>query len=265
MNDYDELLTGARLFSDFWAKESHLLDRFRALIHAKGVGVAAAVQHSCFAPLNEIVTETYIGCFSVHDESAEGCDLGRLSMWRGYGNVEAVALILNTERFLENDSPYNVFTYPVLYGDDRKFIFLIDEFVRHLETQLEGLRLLPDEDFVHIFKLFVEQMVLGFKHNGFVEEQEWRVVYRPLDRTSDQLERKFVSVNGQLQAIHTLPLENRIPGQEASFEIADLTHKIIIGPCPNQKYLQRLFSELLESSGMSEPGSRVLNSGIPYR
>jgi hypothetical protein len=68
-----------------------------------------------------------------------------------------------------------------------------------------------------------------------------------------------------LQGIYTLPLENRFDEQEASFEIADLTHKIIIGPCHNQMYLQRLFSELLLDAGVEEKDLQVVLSNIPFR
>jgi len=267
MNDYDELLTGTRWLAEFWSDPSSLAhNQLFQLMNLKGTSTATQVQEACFGSLDEITNETYIGCFSVHNDkdSAIG-DLGRLSMWRGYGSKESVAFVLNTDRFLADDSPYNVFSYPVLYGNKEKFLYLIKEFIQNLQENSASLSSMDTEGFVHVFRLFVEQMILGFKHEGFSEESEWRVVYRPHDRASEQLERKYEEIGGQMQAIYLLPLEDRFESAEASFEIAALTHKMLIGPCPNQRYLQRLFVELLQKAGLKDAQQRVLTSCIPYR
>ncbi len=267
MNDYDELLTGARWLTEFWSNPSSLVhNQLFQLMNLKGADTANQVLEACFGAFDEIINETYIGCFSVHnDENRAVGDLGRLSMWRGYGSKESVALVLNTDRFLASDSPYNVFSYPVLYGNKEKHLYLIEEFTQNLKGNSASLLKMNAEDFVHVFRLFAEHMVLGFKHEGFSEENEWRVVYRPYDRASEQLERRYEEISGQMQAVYMLPLEDRFEGAEASFEIKNLTHKILIGPCPNQRYLQRLFVELLQNAGMSDAQQRVVTSRIPYR
>jgi hypothetical protein len=89
MNDFSEIEYGNSCLHRAWASPSG--DRFRRLLDRLYPGLS----NDLAAGLDRIVPElrimTYLASVSEHDPKTEN-DLGRLSMWRAYGNV---AIVLN--------------------------------------------------------------------------------------------------------------------------------------------------------------------------
>ncbi len=122
------------------------------------------------------VLDTYVMCLSEH---TPGRNDGLLSMWRGYGaNGNGVAIVFDTANLSpNNDSPFVV--GKVRYQSHPQRLEWIDKKLYELAAVLaktertDGDLSLAAHHFIERLKLFA----LFTKHDGFSEEQEWRVVY----------------------------------------------------------------------------------------
>lgn len=216
---------------------------------------------------SEHVLDLYIMCFSVHDPIAH-ID-GRLSMWRGYGmNGRGAAIVFDTSKVaILDDSPLAL--APVHYATPQerraKIEGKIDEvvqFFRNNRIPDEYLRGCADALFKRIclFAIFS-------KHNGFLEEQEWRLVYFK-DRDPNKHLEPFLSYfNGPSGLQPKLKLPTRpIPGViHDGFQLTDIIHSIIIGPTSSSLLTRRSAERMLDKADKSVLKGRLRMSEIPFR
>lgn len=262
MNDFMEVEHGLRCLTQTYNSGS-AGEKFKTVLEAISKGITEEVTEffNMWAPW--IRTDTYFTCVSEHlaDEDA----LGRLSMWRAYGEATGVALVINNTAFLSDSNALKAASSPVAYLSDEQFE---QEFARVADAILEGSNFLRTLDPQHlrnwVFHMFRFAAVCT-KHPGFKEELEWRVVYNPHIDRSDRLIREIKVIGGTPQPVYKIPLKNIAEEGFVGAEIPELIDRIIIGPTRYPLAAYEAFVHVLEEAGVEKPHQRVVMSQIPLR
>jgi hypothetical protein len=212
--------------------------------------------------------QTYIASVSVHDLSED--DHGRLSMWRAFGAdaparvalVFKVPLLSGAAQFLQ------CFFSPVAYLDEARGHQIIEEVLVNAAQEQDFLRAVPYDQVVKLIYFTFVLAAICVKHEGFKEEQEWRIVYLPglyPPPTPPLLEKEIVSIGGVPQPIYKFPLDARVAPEIASLDVAAMFDRLIIGPARFPFVMYEAFKKTLEDAGVADAGSRVIASTIPIR
>lgn len=269
MNDFSEIKYGLDAFFKCW-NDADLRSRIKAILDT--------LDASCFPDLEERVTgisdfvenSVYIVCLSEQYDanepnrvSVKSC--GRLSMWRAYGGHTNVALVLNVDVFFNESTAVSAYSSPVCYGDAEKFR---TEFVR-LCNSLEvnkGYLAQRDHDEVvnYLINAFIFSIV-SFKHPGFSEEREWRVIYLEGRTDNKGILGDIESINGTPQKVYKIPLEDMPDQGLVGMTVKDLIHEILIGPVSHSENVASAIVAALEIEGVPNATSRVRRSSIPFR
>lgn len=211
--------------------------------------------------------ETYVLCFSQHDDSANPD--GLLSMWRGYGaHGNGAALIFRTDHLTPREHS------PLLAG---KVIYATnDERRRWLEQMFwKGLGILetaaiPDDKLHLVAGVMFESMkifALLSKHKGFSEENEWRIIYLPerddlrllINQISYFIGKKGIEPKLKYK-IEPLNLE---PREEWTFH--SILYRIILGPSLSSQLASNAVCKMFAAHGKSNFIEKLRASGIPLR
>jgi hypothetical protein len=107
--------------------------------------------------------------------------------------------------------------------------------------------------------------VVCMKHEGFIEEREWRIVYGPKRMPSPLMESSIETIGGVPQVVHKIPLDSRISPNLAEIDLARLFDRLIIGPSPYPWAMYEAFVGALMESGVPDATDRVFTSDIPIR
>ncbi|VVT13053.1 conserved hypothetical protein [Sphingomonas sp. EC-HK361] len=216
--------------------------------------------------LNEIEwqtrTQTYLTSLSAHDPDDF---LGRLSMWRAYGGpTSGVALIFNTEVFEHESGQLNTYSSPVAYGDQFIMAEHLNAIVTGIAANADILKRVPFNNAKAIMSNALQFATLSFKHPAFAEEQEWRVIHRPLTDASAYIPTSIETVRGIPQMICKVPLCDQ-PGLEMPWlNLDQLLNRIIIGPCVYPNQVAWAFQEILRGLGI-DPAGKISIAAIPLR
>lgn len=204
--------------------------------------------------------ETYIASLSEHLENED--TLGRLSMWRAYGDV---ALVINSNPFIFSDPKLGVFSAPVQYATYDYLRQRFKNISEIINSNREILKTLPLEILlVNIHRIFL-LTAISSKHPGFCEEREWRIFYMPSLQESKVLKRDIVVIKGGAQIIYKLPLKNDPENGLILADISSCLDRIIIGPSRYPYVNLVAFMEVLKEEGVSRPEQKVVYSEIPLR
>jgi hypothetical protein len=103
------------------------------------------------------------------------------------------------------------------------------------------------------------------KHEGFLEEREWRVVYGPKRNASALMETATEAIGGVPQIIHKIPLDRGISEDLADIDVAQIFDRLIIGPSMYAVPMHEAFVRALTEKGVPDAAQRVVVSGIPIR
>ena len=207
--------------------------------------------------------DTYILCVSAHDPIED--IHGRLSMWRAYGQSTGVALVMNNKPFFSPSTALKAYTSPVAYMTSEELKEELVSIATNIENNSEFVQSIGRETVTGtVFSAF-RFAALCMKHPGFLEEQEWRVVYCPKLEASDHLKMEVEVINGTPQPVYKIPLKN-IP-EEGHFgaAIPELLDRIIIGPTQYPIATYDAFHAMLSDAGVPNPDERIFLSEIPIR
>lgn len=261
MNDYMEIEHGLDCLTKTY--DGKVGDRFKSALDGVFEGLRVEVEQlfSGWAPA--IRTDTYFTCVSEHRNDED--DIGRLSMWRAYGEATGVALVVNNTAFLSESTALKIMSSPVAYLSDtmfeQKFSGIVDGIEEHSEFLRAQDRATIQGYVFHMFRF----AALCTKHPGFKEELEWRVVYTPTLDRSDRLSKDIQVIGGTPQPIYKIPLRNVIEENFRGAEIPELLDRIIIGPTRYPLAAYEAFVQLLGEAGVEDPQNRVFMSHIPLR
>ena len=135
------------------------------------------------------LAEPFIASFCSHaDDQSYEQENGLLSQWRGYGNDGGFCIVFDTAALVTLlEAEFNAFNWvqltiaPVCYAIDDisiKTIFpaLLEQCVRFYARTADGQNPIPDDE--SLTSLFISGAT-RFKHQGFREEREVRVVAVP--------------------------------------------------------------------------------------
>lgn len=191
--------------------------------------------------------------------------LGRLSMWRAYGGpTSGVALIFNTEVFSNDAGQLNTYSSPVAYGDDGAMFYHVKEIADSIGNNIDILRKTSFDIAKSIMINALQFATLSFKHPAFKEEQEWRIIHRPLTEPSAFISTSVETIRGIPQMVCKVPLRNH-PGLNMPWmDLDKLLHSVIIGPCVYPQQVCWALSEILRECGIN-PVGRISIAEIPLR
>ena len=264
MNDLEEVRFGLLTeMSRFTENE----DLDRACRTAERADMAVHYLKSYFSTFeNEHAVNVYVFCLSEHDLQDND---GRLSMWRAYGGSgNGAAMVFKTESInIVHGSP--LLFAKVQYASQAKRIQWIDDKINQW-CNIVSQHDIPDDKLYlasyHLLQIF-QLFALTWKHDGFREEQEWRVIYMPERDTEKMLHDSFgyiISNRGvepKLKyKIKPLPIAT-----EQTISLATLLDRIILGPTVSSALAKQTFCRMLRQIGRAEFESKVFSSSIPLR
>jgi len=260
MNDFSEVAYGTEclrraLLMGLGAKLETALDGAHPGLWKQISGFINGMEH-------QTRTHTYLTSLSAH---ASQDVLGRLSMWRAYGGpTSGVALILNTDAFGEDSLKLGAYSSPVVYGDEHKMVVKIAEIVDGLTTNPDVIKHVPFDNAKAIMINTLQFATLSHKHPAFAEEQEWRVIHRPLTDASAFITTDIETVRGIPQMVCKVPLRDQAGLNMPWLNLDKLIHRIIIGPCVYPEQVKWAFCEILRRKGV-DPTEKVVTAEIPLR
>lgn len=221
---------------------------------------------------NNYTSIPFITSFCSHsrDDSYER-ENGLLSQWRAYGGMESFAIVFDTKKLCDLISKsFSSNTYWALFIDDVIYNYgsdtvasecssLIDEFCRVWDIAMEDQK----EWKTSIYMDFMSK-VTRFKHRGFYEEREVRIVSCPMTKESSE-KYNTKSSFAPKHDFHEINTRYR-SGNEVSY-ISLFSHnvkknlpikKIIVGPGPNQDISYEKAKSLVANSAY------VMKSSTPF-
>jgi hypothetical protein len=180
---------------------------------------------------NEHILDTYVFCPSNHSRED---DDGRLSMWRGYGaNGNGAAIVFDAGQINVSDKTPLIIAQ-VSYATTQARL----DWLRNTLSRFEGLLAranIPDEK-LHLaaYALFerIKIFALFTKHRGFIEEDEWRIVYLPDRDQEKRIQSMFHYWIGSRGVEPKLKFKVQpIAGLTADdLSLEKITDRIILGP-----------------------------------
>ncbi|TBA26007.1 DUF2971 domain-containing protein [Rhizobium ruizarguesonis] len=201
--------------------------------------------------------DTFLASFAVHENDED--EIGRLSMWRAYGNV---AIVLKGDVFT-NPGPVpisGVTASPVAYFTAKEAESALWRMAAAIAANAGQLRLMKREFIVNSLHSALRFSILANKHPGFREEREWRIMHSPSHDPSP-MQRLPVTIAGVPQQI----CKFKFPGQFGDKQFVEAIDRVIIGPAQHANVMRAAFQNLLASNGVSDALNRVAVSNIPLR
>jgi hypothetical protein len=263
MSDYREVQHGFDIFNRYFldgAKRKTFVDAFDSCVPG-----AAADAFTAFSNWwQDLRLNTYIACVSEHQESEDVH--GRLSMWRALGGTATrVGIVLRFPYISISAASIALNFGPVAYLAESGVQGIIDQVVANVQANRDYLRTLIRETLVQlVFQIFTSGIVC-LKHEGFVEEREWRAIYTPKRWFSPIIESSTDVVAGVPQIIYKVPLDGAASPLVADLDFARVFDRLIVGPTPYPWPIYGAFVEALKPSGVPDAKERVFVSNIPIR
>lgn len=261
MNDYSEVQYGLTLLKTVYNSPA-VGTNFKNSLNKIYDGITTTIEEQFNGWIPAFALDTYVTCFSEHLDVEDA--IGRLSMWRAYGNPTGVALVINNAVLLKPAPGLNAYSSAVAYLRPEQFEAECERVAANISREADFIRTQSRETIVsQVFNMFRFAIVCT-KHPGFFEEREWRVVHTPSYEKSLHLIKELRTVNGLPQCIYRIPLRD-IPEVSYFGAISELVNRIIIGPTQYPRPLLEAFVELLGEAGVKEPQTKVCLSNIPLR
>jgi hypothetical protein len=259
MNDFSEIQYGKDRLID--ALKRHVGDQQSGLGGVHKEVIIKAIQRlvKVEEPINK---HTYITSFAEYPEDDY---LGKLSMWRAYGGpVAGVAIVFNTDVF-ESDpvgEALNAFMCPVSYGQ-KEFDSHFDQFVGELQKSVGLLKSLPSERVETALFHTLQDMILTTKHDGFAEEEEWRIIFTPSLFDPAPMEQGLHTIAGIPQVVYKIMLGSQATLPE--LELDRLIHRVVVGPCQYPQQVAHALDLALKAANVTNSRDRIVISDIPLR
>lgn len=265
MNDVEEIYHGYDRI-EAALQDGGRNDRLKTALESINADATNEALTTFRSHLDNHLAHTYITCMTAHDELENS--VGRLSMWRAYGqNTVGAAIILNKVPFFTPSDVLAAYTSPVAYHTDTELGREIDQIVHNIEANKDWLKSV-DPEFIgfYIFNMF-SFGVTCLKHPGFREEKEWRIIFNPKMRDKGTIPYITQSVGGTPQKIYTLPMKDIYTDADSLTGISpdSLIKRVIIGPSQFQSTTREAIIEALSQAGVTNAEKRVVLSTIPLR
>ena len=215
---------------------------------------------------NKHAFDTYVFCLSEHD--SKNTD-GLLSMWRGYGsNGNGAAIVFDTAQLNHVDGSPLIIS-KVSYASQAEQLGWIGRKLSEFADLIRNNHV-PDEK-LHLpaYALFARFKIFSIftKHHGFLEENEWRVVYMKEFDRENKLEEMLSYTVGKRGIEPKLKLQVRpIEGLTiGDISLEKLVHQIILGPSVSSPFSIAAVQRMLEKVGKRGLVPRLAASTTPFR
>lgn len=261
MNDFMEVEHGGACLRAAYRGDAG--QRFRLAIDKIHNGISSDVQGHFDNMWPYLQTSTYLVSFSEHDDSEDR--MGRLSMWRAYGNGNGVALVMNNAVFFQPTDALQAYTSPVAYLGVDGFKAEFEKVTDAINNNSAFLQHYTRQELTGVILNAFKFAVLCTKHPGFKEEREWRVVYTPKDAVSRFIKEELVTIQGVPQIVQKVPLKNIPEENLIGLEPKELFNRVIIGPVNHPLAMHEAFVEALRAANVPRPEEKVIVSDIPIR
>lgn len=261
MNDWREVDYGLSCIEH--VKSIRLWDDLKQAVNDCHTNLFSELQDFVDKRSKSLREDTYIACLSEHSPAED--DIGRLSMWRAYGGNNGVALVINQTPLVHLSDKLGANSSPVFYATPNDFAFMLEKVVVSINLNREYISTVDRTAFFRSLYVMYFFAVLSTKHPGFQEEKEWRVIYTPFLRSSHNLLYRRRLIDGMLQPVYEIPLEDNLEKGLDEADVPHLLNRLIIGPTKNPIVPHTAFVELLREAGFADAESRVVNSDIPLR
>jgi hypothetical protein len=215
--------------------------------------------------LKDEIANTYIFCLSEFKEPR-----GLLSMWRGYGgDGTGIALVFKTRAMDQPGSPITI--TPVLYMDEKQHQDLISGFGDTIAEYFKTHALDEMHVLVAAWWIFRALVIhaLSWKHCGFAEEREIRLIYTPITQgesngTMNLFERFSLTAGGPVSRL-CLPIKPIPAILSDDVTLENLLTQIVLGPVASSLLAVATFRRLLVAEKLGQFADRVVACDIPYR
>jgi hypothetical protein len=228
--------------------------------------------------LNAFPGATYRGFVACFCESGD-----LLSQWRGYaeeGGGYSLGFTFNNQSrvILEDGEPYRPHLRKVLYDRDQqeKLVYeYLERICQIMSTEAEkyslrDTQLIAESTALHVMNTLMDWIV-SFKHHGFEEENEWRLVrmLRSTDEAKSQAH--FRVTDGITVPYVKTPITTPLPNTEGELENYFALSEIKYGPTLPSDRAEPSISSLLETT--SNQGTRQIavnnvkieSADVPFR
>lgn len=262
MNDLSELrfgmLQGIQVFPAYALPAVATQERVRLILEAFNFYVGHMNEHT--------LVDTYVLCLSEH---APGNTNGVLSMWRSYASQgHGAALVINTRNIPDPpQAPLRI--AKLIYGSPEKRIKLIQKGLEEWAKITRAAN--PADNLLHIAALgafqFIKAFALMTKHDGFLEEAEWRIIYVPENDPDKRLVHQLgysISPRG-VEPRLKFKIAPVLGGPPGSLSLSRLTEFILLGPSISSPIVKSTFSRVLAGTCLNDFADRVFASTIPLR
>jgi Protein of unknown function (DUF2971) len=190
-------------------------------------------------------------------------------MWRGYGaNGNGAAIVIDTAKINVSETT-PLIVAQVSYHTREARLDWLRTLLSNFEVLLARADLPDDKLHVAAHALFerIKIFALFTKHRGFIEEDEWRIVYLP-DRDPDKkLHSMFHYLIGSRGVEPKLRFKiSPVPGLTADdLSLAKITDRIILGPSVASPMARAAVLRMLDILKQPELKPRLRVSSIPFR
>jgi hypothetical protein len=258
MNDFSEIEHGNSCLHHAW--HSEIGNRFRRFLDRLYPGLSDDLSNGLDQVLPELRLMTYLASLSEHPPEEDR--LGRLSMWRAYGNV---AIVLNPAAIRSQSAALGIYSSAVAYLTKEEFLARFREIVERAENSEQQLRAAGRESVDGRIFTMLQYAILCTKHPAFLEEREWRAIYRPVQIPSPKVKVEVEVIRNVAQPVCKLDLRDRPDLGLVGLDIDKLVDRIIVGPTQYPAVMTQAFIELLRAAKVPNAHERVWMSNIPLR
>jgi len=265
MNDSKEVVHGIELIDKYFSDENKSR-KFKEALNSISTGVAekALAEFEKWKAVRK--SETYIMSFSRHAPPESRFahieeEHGRLSMWRGYGGPQGVALILKIPFSQRSNGKIMFFLSAVGYFDS------VDEHLKEIAESIEAerafLSTLPSDWLFNTTFLMLVMAATCLKHPGFADEDEWRLIYMPSTWKLDLVREEQVEIRlGHPEKVCKIYLNDFKEAGISGTDPNSLIERVIVGPGEFQGEIKGYIVDALKAASVSHPDDRVQLSGI---
>ncbi len=266
MNDHDEIRFGMLWGRDLTEDSAELKKALETDVRRNTF--LRAFEHYFGVYEEKHLLDTYVFCLSEHAPSDND---GLLSMWRGYGgNGRGAAIVFDSGRVGESEDQLPLEVRRIRYGDNEERRHWLRETIAHCAKIIAGSGIPDDKLYIGAHHLIerIKRHALFSKHKGFMEEQEWRVVYFRERDPGDLLSSMLSYWNGP-NGVEP-KLQFRLTPKEVARDAPEstlwrLVDRIILGPMHASELGRSSVKRMLEQLKRPELVIRVFASSIPFR
>lgn len=261
MNDFREADYGFDLLIK--AYESNEGETFKRAINSIQPDASQKLEHWFNGWISNLATNCYISCISEHERNED--HIGRLSMWRAYGNRNGVALVVDPKPLFMEQSANNVFSTPVAYLRQEELNHQLLQIAHSINEHADTLKQMEGDQFVNNLHWAFILGVLSTKHPGFAEEREWRLIYMPTYVASENVRAELETISGVPQLVQKMPLEWESVGTIPRLRLNDYFNKAIVGPSMDSASIYEALLISLRGAEIENPEEKIFVSDIPLR